>query len=112
MNRDLIGFGIDLGQLVARVVALELRFFAGLRRKRDGPADLQDHLGHGLAQARDLVAIFLEVLGDVAGLGIAHMDVQERGSGVVTVHRDLSLLLPGDWEFLFRSTIPGIHIGP
>src|SRR5271170_5015149 len=100
-DRDLIRLWIDLGQLVARVVALELRLLTRLRRKRDGPANLQDHLGYGLAQARDLLAIFVEFFGDVAGLGIANMDVQERGTCVVTIDRDLGLLLPGDGEFLF-----------
>ena len=105
-DRDLIRLGIDLGQLVARVVALELRLFARLRREGDRPADLQDHLRHSLAQPRDLIVVFLEVLRDVAGLGIAHMDVQQRGAGVVTIHRGLDLLVPGDGELLFRRAIP------
>ena len=97
---------------MARVVAPELRLFARLRRKRDGPADLQDHLGHGLPQARDLFAVFLEVLGDVAGLGIAHMDVQERGPGIVTIHRSLGLFLPGEGQFFSGVQSSGIHTGP
>ena len=104
-DRDLIRLGIDFGQLMARVVALELRFFAWLRRKRDRPAELQDHLRHGLAQTPDLIVVLVEVFRDVAGLGIAHMDVQQRGAGVVTVHCGLDLFVPGDREFLFRRAI-------
>ena len=103
---DLIRLGIDLGQLVARVVALELRFLARLRCERDGPADLQDHLGHGLAQPPDLVGVFPEVLGDVAGLGIAHMDVQDRRARVEAVHRYLGLFFPGHGKPLFGRAIP------
>ena len=73
---------------------------------------LAGSLGHSLAQARDLFAIFPEVLGDVGGLGIAHMDVQERGPGVVTIHRGLGLFFPGDGELLFRGESSGIHMGP
>jgi hypothetical protein len=105
-NRDLIRLGIDLGQLVARVIALELRLLARLRREGDRPADLQDHPGHGLAEARDLVGVLLEILRNVARLGIAHMDVQQRGSGVEAIDRDLGLLFPGDREFLFGRAIP------
>ena len=91
---------------MARVVALELGFLTRLRRERDGPADLQDHLGYGLAQPADLVGIFPEVLGDVAGFGITHMDVQNRGACVEAVHRYLCLLFPGDGKPLFGSAIP------
>ena len=104
-NRDLVRLGIDFGQLMARVVALELRFFAWLGGKRDRPAELQDHLRHGIAQSPDLVVVLVEVFGDVAGFGIAHMDVQQRCAGVVTVHRGLDLFVPGDGKFLFRSAI-------
>ena len=104
-DRDLIRLGIDFGQLMARVVALELRFFAWLGGKRDRPAELQDHFRHCFAQTPDLVVVLVEVFGDVAGFGIAHMDVQQRCAGVVTIHRGLDLFVPGDREFLFRGAI-------
>ena len=99
-------FRVDLGRLMAGVVALKLRFLAGVGRKRNGAADLQNHLGNSFAQPGNLVAIFLQVLGDVARLWIAHINVQERGAGVIAIHRGLSLLFPCEGKFLFRRAIP------
>jgi hypothetical protein len=90
---------------VARIVALELGLFTRLRRKGDRAAELQDHLGHGFAQSPNLVVVFVEILGDMAGLGIAHVDVQERGACVVAVHRRLNLLIPSDGKVLLGGDI-------
>jgi hypothetical protein len=90
---------------VARIVALELGFFTRLRRKGDGTAELQDHLRDCFAQSPDLVVVFLEVLRDMAGLGIAHVDVQERGARVVAIHRRLDLLIPSDGKVLLGGDV-------
>ena len=66
-------------------------------------------LGTACAQAAELVGVFLEIQRDVAGLGVAHVDVQQRRAGVVAVHRRLDLILPGDWQ---AGQSPGSHMGP
>ena len=48
---------------------------------------------YGLPQSRDLVVVLLEVFRDVAGLGIAHVDVQEGGAGIEAVLCGLDLLV-------------------
>jgi hypothetical protein len=75
-NGDLIGLRIDLRQLVALFVGPEFPNLTRLGRERYGASHLQDHLGHGFAKAPDLLAVLLEVLRDVSGFGVAHVDVQ------------------------------------
>lgn len=99
-DRDLVGLGVDRGQHVAGVIAQPLGLVVALGREGDRPAELQDHPGHGLAQPGDLGAVLVEVLGDVAGLGITYVHVQHRRPGVVAVHRLLDLLIPGDRDVL------------
>src|SRR5580704_7102872 len=71
-------------------------FFTRLRREGDGAPDLDDHLGHGLAQARNLFVELLEIFRAVTCLRIPDMQVQHRGARVVAIDRLLRLLLPSD----------------
>jgi hypothetical protein len=77
-----------------------MRRLVALWSKRDRATDLQDHLGHRLAQTPDLVAVLLEVLRDVAGLRIPHVDVQYRGARVVAIDCLLNLGIPAHRDVL------------
>ena len=100
-DRDLIGFRIELRQHVPRVVAQPLRLFVlGVRGERDRPTDLDDHLGYGLSQPRNLFVELVEIFRAVTRLRIPDMKMQHRRAGVVTIHRPLSLFFPGDRDII------------
>ena len=93
---DVLGLRIEFGEHVARVIVEPLRLrLRGLRRKRDRAADLQDHLRHGLPEQSDEVIVLIEVDRPFSGRGVAHVDMQHGGAGVVAVDRHLHLLIPG-----------------
>ncbi|KAF7957155.1 hypothetical protein AWV80_01480 [Cupriavidus sp. UYMU48A] len=70
-----------------------------LGRKRDRTADLQHHLGHGLAQASEQLVELGQPLAALT-VGLAHMDVQHGGAGVVAVDRLLDLLVHRDRDIV------------
>jgi hypothetical protein len=95
-DRDLVGHGVELGQHVARVVRQPLGGLAlALGGEGDGAADLDDHLRHGLAHARDQLVELGQPLAALA-VQLAHMQVQHGGAGVVAIHRLLDLLIHRD----------------
>jgi hypothetical protein len=72
-DRDLVGLGIEFCQHVASVIAQPRGLVPTLRRrKRDGPANLNQQLGHGFGDAPDLVAEFLQISRAMPGLWVAH----------------------------------------
>ena len=94
------GFGVELGQHVARVVGQPLGVGAfGLGREGDRAADLDDHVRHGLAHAGDQLVELGQALGALA-VELAHVQVQHRGAGVVAVHRLLDLGFHRDRDVL------------
>ncbi len=94
-------------------MALKLRFFAWLWRKRDGTAKLQDNFRHGIAQTPDLIVVLLKVFRNMTRLGIATMDVRRtlrlRETGK---EQFLDLLIPSYRELLSGVQSTGIHTGP
>ena len=104
-DRDLIRLGIDFGEFVARVVALELRLFAWLGANEIDPPTCRIIFGTALRRRPIWSLYSLKFFRDVAGFGIPHMDMQYRCASIVAIHRDLGLLLPGDRELLFRCAV-------
>ena len=95
-------FRFQLREHVARVVVEPLRLrVVALGRESDRTADLHDHLGDSLLEAPEQVVVVLDVRGKVPGVGVTHMYVQNRGAGVVAVHRCLDLFVPGHGD-VFR----------
>ena len=81
---------------VTRVVVQPLGLGAvALGREGDRAADLDDHLGHGFLEARHHEVVVLDIRREVPGRGVAHVEVQDPGAGVVAIHRRLDLLVPG-----------------
>ncbi len=94
---DVFRLGIEFRQHVPRVVIEPFRLrFRRVRRKRNRPADLQDHLRHRLLQPAEQIIVLVEIDRALAGRGIAHVHVQHRRAGVVAVDRRLHLLVPGE----------------
>jgi hypothetical protein len=86
------GFRVEVGQHVAGVVGQPLGGRAvGFRRERDRAADLDHHVGHGLAHAGDQLVELGQPLGALA-VEFSHVQVQHGGTGVVAVDRLLHLL--------------------
>ena len=96
-----IRLGRDLGQHVPGVVVepLGLGVF-GMGREGDRAADLQDHLGNGRPQIGHEAIVVVEVARSLARLGVADMDVQHRGAGIVAIDRGLDLLVPAQRQVL------------
>src|SRR4029450_3960838 len=79
------------GDPVARVVGQPLRVGAlTLGGKRNRPADLDDHVGNGVAHTSDQLIELGQPLAALA-VGLAHMQVQHRRAGVVAVDGLLNL---------------------
>jgi hypothetical protein len=98
-HRDALRLWRQLGQHVTGIVAQPFGLLSlTLGRKRNRAADLQDHLRHGFLQASEQVVELVKVRGQVPGGRVAHMNVQDRGAGVVAVHRGLDLFIPGDGD--------------
>jgi hypothetical protein len=99
-HRHLVGLRVQLGQHVARVVGQPLGGCAvALGGEGDRAADLDDHLGHGLAHAADQLVEHRQALA-AAAVEFAHMQVQHGGAGVVAVDRLLDLRLHRDGDVL------------
>jgi hypothetical protein len=77
----------------SRVVGQPLgRGAVGLGGEGDRAADLDDHVGHGLAHAGDQLVELRQALAALA-VEFPHVQVQDRGAGVVAVDRLLDLVL-------------------
>jgi hypothetical protein len=70
-----------------------------LGREADRAADLQDHVRHAGADARQQFVELGQALGALAVL-FAHVHVQHGGAGVVAVDRLLDLVLHADRDVL------------
>ena len=95
-HRHLIGLGVQLGQHMTRVIAQPLGGgTVALRRKTDGAAHLNDHLGYtGTHSGNQLIELGQAFA--AATIQLTHMQVQHLGASVVAVHRFLNLLFHGD----------------
>jgi hypothetical protein len=81
----------------------------GLGREADRAADLDDHVGHGLAHAGDQLVELGQALAALAVV-LAHVQVQHGGAGVVAVDRLLDLRRHGDRDVL--GEVRGNPLGP
>ena len=90
------GAGRYFREHVTRVVVQPLGLGAiALGREGDRAADLDDHLGARFLEARHHEVVVFDIRGEVPGRGVAHVEMQDPGAGVVAIHRRLDLLVPG-----------------
>jgi hypothetical protein len=71
----------------------------GFGGEGDGAADLDDHVGDGVAHAGDELVELGQALAALA-VELAHVQVEHRGAGVVAVDGLLHLLLHGERNVL------------
>ena len=94
---DGLWFWMNFRKHVACIVVQPLGLGAiALRRESYRAANLDDHFGYGFRKAFHHEVVVLDVRREVPGRGVADVEVQEPGAGIVTIHRRLDLLVPGD----------------